>query len=1066
MRAKFRLVAVSILTVLGAFSNCVQRASAKSENVELHLLLPSGEPAANLAANIQSTDRHPFPNDPMPHANVTTDAQGVARFNWGIEGIDVTIPDVGYGMTGAVQIVPDHVVKLFLPALAPFAIVHGTVPKSVLDNDLRIVTQLYFGEDGPSTTADNEGNFTIKVRGEEIYLRANSNKKVVAKTPNSIVLVPGQVVNGLKLLALTEDEQREWNSGRAIMPQRPAAAKAPWATGTVRDEKGKPIAGVKVSASGTYDGGNRMYEVAASAETDGAGNYTVIGEAGLQDFSATLVASKPGFAPGIDWITLPSPPYAEIPGAATEPTTRFVSPQPPRCDFVLGPHGGSLDVAIVSEGKPANGVTVELRRDGGSLREIWAAGTNDPAQAEAEKVAYPTALTGVDGVAHFKDLFPGRYEITASENPPDESGNGYHPVIGSDHRPRNEAIGVCVRAAELTQLKLSIYPQFNQIKLQAFRDARKPLSGEQIAFEYGRVNGGGWNTRISTDNTGLGAMNVDSVGLWQAIVKYRDDESAVAATFGEYYFAARGFVAVSPLLAEAAPAKFTAVPVHPGGIEVELQDIQGNPTRGVVCVGLSCDPAVAGSTDAKGHIRFDGLSSFKWEVHAALPGAELPDLGGGYSGIEQGPLPDNRELVNRTFIPAPEVSTVPNHDVHLTLRPRLGGYIRGTLHPPKGHATTEYSVSLRGLPWQGASMNYHNATGEFCIGPFEGGKAELQAFPSDRSGDVLALQDVVIEPGKVVHRDITVTAAPTTDRMDKGSVSMTMSGIQQRGSIGQYSGKVFLHDGVTPAYGAELYYFGADSNVAGAGGTTDAVGVIHARERWAFGQVSDAAMPGSARDAVLIALLPGATGAQVIGVPQPLAKDLKIVLPPAIHVHGQVKIGGEFPGKAPGQLRVLAEYLGNPRLAEVLSVITTPQPDGSFDLIGLTPGDYHVQASLDGIWLSSMVELRVAPDTPSSVNLEIPFPGGALIVKVLDEKGKPVIGHQVTVDQPNGPLTQLLWPAEFITDGAGEAYFPALASGDQIVRLVNDPEPHHVSIAPSSVRSSLTVELKLPSGHS
>lgn len=175
-------------------------------------------------------------------------------------------------------------------------------------------------------------------------------------------------------------------------------------------------------------------------------------------------------------------------------------------------------------------------------------------------------------------------------------------------------------------------------------------------------------------------------------------------------------------------------------------------------------------------------------------------------------------------------------------------------------------------------------------------------------------------------------------------------------------------------------------------------------------------------------------------------------------------VAGAAPTGRPGSIRVLAAYEGRPkgRLASVLNVETTAQADGSFELAGLTPGRYAIQAALDDIWLSPSVRVAVPDQSVQALTLTIPTPGGPAVVKVIGPDRKPIAGRAVTVDRPAGPLATLLWPAEFKTDGAGEARIPALEAGRHTVRAKGTDVSAEVVVPALPVERPVEVQLRLP----
>jgi hypothetical protein len=227
---------------------------------------------------------------------------------------------------------------------------------------------------------------------------------------------------------------------------------------------------------------------------------------------------------------------------------------------------------------------------------------------------------------------------------------------------------------------------------------------------------------------------------------------------------------------------------------------------------------------------------------------------------------------------------------------------------------------------------------------------------------------------------------------------------------------------------------------------------------WHQGKQSPDDPPG----AVVLANLPGSHGATVVSEPR-AGQPLSIVLPPPLTARVRVTVAGAAPTGRPGSIRVLAAYegRGKGRLASVLNVETTAQEDGSFELAGLTPGRYTIQAALDDVWLSPSVGVSVPDQSVQALTLAIPAPGGSAIVKVMGADGKPVPGRRVTIERPVGPLSARLWPAEFTTDGAGEAYIPALEAGRHTLRAEGS-DAAKVEIPPLPVERPAEVQLRLP----
>jgi hypothetical protein len=146
-----------------------------------------------------------------------------------------------------------------------------------------------------------------------------------------------------------------------------------------------------------------------------------------------------------------------------------------------------------------------------------------------------------------------------------------------------------------------------------------------------------------------------------------------------------------------------------------------------------------------------------------------------------------------------------------------------------------------------------------------------------------------------------------------------------------------------------------------------------------------------------------------------------------------VRVGAQPPGTR-GQIEIMAAYDGKGTLNAVLSVQTTAQADGSFELSGLTVGTYKIQAALDRIWLSPTIEVQVGQHNPRPVELTIGAPAGPIEVMLTGANCQPLCGREVTLDRPAGPYNAL-WPRTLLSDGAGRVHIPALEAGVHKLRV-------------------------------
>ncbi len=1013
-------------------------AAAPMGDVSITIVAPDGHPAAGATVHVSEVDQHHFPDDPAPAPAVATaDGAGVAHVRWpaGATRLHVTADGVGYGWTGLLEVVADESIAAPLPPLAAYATVAGTVPRAVLKPGTTVTLAWVYGESPVVVPVDLAGRFVATVPGGPWWVSASVDKKRVAQLDRPIRVECGQRLTGVALAALTPEQHREW-TGHRSMRERPAEAVVTWAEGTVRDAQGRPIAGATVYAAAIYHGGLRMYEQAAAATTDATGHYAIRGKGGLSMFSATLVAAAPGHPPAFDAVTLPSPGYAELPEGATQPATQFPTPPAPTRDFVLADHGGGLDVVAAVDGRPAALATVGLWRDGGNLRDEWAAGSGSPEQKAAEQLAYPTATAGPDGIAHFADLVPGTYQIVATVAGGQQRVAALHQNTFPSEVPQPYAIadGVAVRTGETVRQTVTLFPQPNTVALRLLRADGSPMT-DRPAFDWGRaVGGGGWSSGTDVGPDGVARHTFEAVGLWRVSAKHHHGPTKVVPLTPPY-FAADGVVAVSSLLALRGPTTIRAVWQEPAAIDVDVRDAAGRPAAGTVAITTGMgDPFQIATVDPAGRARFHGVR--RWDndrIAVRLSADPLPDLGGQSGGTD--PLPADAALRGHAFIPMMPIDARPLDQIHRTLAAVPAGYVRGRLIAPPGHSAGDYAIYLREADDRGAVVDLRRDTGEFVAGPFPAGPLTLRVFrAAGWSAGPLAELPVVVRGGDVVTATVSPPPPPTGDGPAGGEVLITVGGAQRSPAdvadvwVGR---SVVLADGVTPAYGAQVVLVEPERAEPTAAAAVDVAGRLHGRNGWQSAMAQPADPPGSPSVPVLVAWLPGAVGASVVSP----SDAIKIVLPPAVSARGMVTVGGRPPVGLQGRVRVFAAHQGHGKVDRWLSVWATPQDDGTFELAGLTPGAYRVQAAVDGIWLSAAQSLTVG-NSVGPITLNVPALGGPVAVHVTDAAGRPAVDMAVTIDRPTGPLTDAYWPAEgFTTDGAGVAVLPALEAGRHIAQV-------------------------------
>jgi hypothetical protein len=140
-------------------------------------------------------------------------------------------------------------------------------------------------------------------------------------------------------------------------------------------------------------------------------------------------------------------------------------------------------------------------------------------------------------------------------------------------------------------------------------------------------------------------------------------------------------------------------------------------------------------------------------------------------------------------------------------------------------------------------------------------------------------------------------------------------------------------------------------------------------------------------------------------------------------------------------VRLIAGHQGSGVLDGPLSVEGIVEPDGRFTLRGLTPGTYRVQAVRDGIWLSRSATLKISPDDkPGDLSLDIPDPGAAVTLALVDSNGRPADRRRLKLARPEGPFTAL-WPEHITTGANGTIIVRGLEVGAHQLHIEGEDAP-------------------------
>jgi hypothetical protein len=1041
MRRNILAIGLTII-LFGIIARAADNAPPVEGNVELLVHGPDSLPVKNADVHVVALDT--MTRRPTPSAwNARTDASGVAQLSLpgGVTQLDVTVAGTGYGRTGLVEVIPGQTAKPLLPPLAPYAHVAGTVPAALRGDSLKV--RAGYDPAAPEVAPDSAGHFEFEGPGGYWYLTLVRGTDFVAWTKQPLYVAPGESTKEVEFS--TPEKPVSISQGETAAPLPGTGQTVTWVHGTVRDAAGKPVQGAKVCAMATFYGGRRQGEMASTAASDAGGNYAIKGPGGLSGFSAALLATVPNHPPAWAWVQPPQPPEVFIPvGTTTKPGK---IPDPPVVDLVLPDKGGSMTVTVLQDGKPADKIAVGLWLQGVDVSDK-PLDLDDPDDAEIQRAACPFAVTAADGTARFENLSPGIYEIMAQ--PGDEKSlreaHFERNSIVREDAPTAAASGIAVRAGEQKSIRIGMSQPFRTAHVKGVRADGKPMSADGFSMIYGHFDDLGTLTGgRQPDALGNYDAELPDAGLWAVAFRYQDSPVR-SYPLREPYYSIGGILAVSPSIPVDYRPTFTARRIEPGSVIVTVLDADGKPKHCVVEIGASISDRISwGSTDDNGEVLFDKVPVWRDAkltvdisgagIHPALDFSDPPS-----------PLPSNDKLPMVAWL-AQTVDVPPNRLARVELKAQAVGWVRGHLTPRAGQDPAQieiYPDAESDCVYAGA--RYVPKDGEFLAGPFPAGKISLDMAYRFGGGGAKTTPEITIIPGRVVQVDLT-PPEPSALSAASNQLLMGLSGVSSQ-TLGAdlLTGHVYLADGKTPALGAEVLYYEPAAPNPPYAAMTDALGTILPRGLWR--PMSD--VPPDSADSptepVVVAFLPGASGAVVSPPPKP-GEALRLKLPPAIRVEGSVTVGGKSPTALQGNLRVLAVYQGKGTLNGAMSLQTSPDADGKFELAGLTPGTYKIQAALDDIWLSNTVTLDVGAAPLQPLTLAIAAPGCPVLIKVTGPDGKPAIGRELTIDRA-GPLADELWPPTWTTDGAGIINVPTLETGKHVIRVKGTDITREIDVPP------------------
>ncbi len=963
-----------------------------------------------------------------------TDAGGRFRMRWseGIRRLSVAVPGEGYGSTGIFEVRPGHVARLETAPLARFGSIEGRLGPTLAEPSATVILESQ-GRRVRDVACDPAGRFVARdLRPGWYHLGLMRGKRPIATELIDVRVTPGRrvadIVLGPPPPAAPAAAMPDRFPGGPRFPPGGGAEEVVWVEGTVRDERGRVVAGADVYARAEFYGGMRMVEQLRKTTTDDGGHYEVRGPKQSMIGPPTLIAHTEGRPPALAFGPSPA---AEGRASKVDLTLADAS------------WGGSARVTVLKDGEPMADANVGLTLLDPSV-PLFAAGFRGAARGPERDaiealIDHPTTVTGPDGVARFTNLFPGDYELTATERGPVRLA----PWARDQGLVFGIAKGLSVTEGQETAFAIAIHPQPCTARLQVLRPDGTPVAGQSVALTFG-VGKRQANSSVALDGQGWGSHDFDSPGLWHIDVRFRDTALTRIPVTTEPFYQAEAIVPVSPGVTPAEPIRLVSVRREPGSLRVRLLDTDGRPARGTVqTVEFFDQPEFAASTGEQGVAVFRDMPGGSYRLRGFIDRLKAPAP----ESSPSRPLPEDSALRGQAVVPVTMAAMVSGRELTVELRARPVGYVRGTFRPPAGHKVAEYDVfpnfdgnAIETRAW------FDRESGRFLYGPLLPGKLvyRFEHRADDGPSRGAGVQTVEVPAGEVAH--VELRPEESERRSSSGPGWRAMLGVGgAEGDAAMAAVLVRLDDGKTPAFAAQATLYVPESTQAVASGISDASGRLTWHGRPILADSLTSGRPGPVARPTAVVRIPGRTGATIVAI-EP-GRTARATLPASRAVEGRVTLGGHPVGGRNARIRIVAAHKGRGLLDEALSVETTAQTDGRFEFRGLTPGRYAVQAARDGIWLSSSIEVTVGAEQapPAPLVLDIPEPGRSLTLQVLDREGRPAAEWPIGLVRPAGPLTAL-WPANLRTDADGTLTLRGLEAGRHAILVGEAKDRREVTV--------------------
>jgi hypothetical protein len=140
---------------------------------------------------------------------------------------------------------------------------------------------------------------------------------------------------------------------------------------------------------------------------------------------------------------------------------------------------------VLRDGKPLAKAVVQLAGavDPYPYERAYVGSFRGPERSRVDPILYPTAATDAHGIARFRDLVPGIYNIYASAGDAKAVQDIRENLWPDRSIPHAVCRGIAIRAGDTRKLQLAVYPQPNLVEFRVLQADGKPISDRGPFFD-------------------------------------------------------------------------------------------------------------------------------------------------------------------------------------------------------------------------------------------------------------------------------------------------------------------------------------------------------------------------------------------------------------------------------------------------------------------------------------------------------------------------------------------------------------------------------------------------------